>query len=81
MFYTTKFHPVDLYATVDGERISFCVEVINELYGLSNEAEYLGHELINHLTEGITKEIFKTIMWTSAEWEKMPNVRLQLYPH
>ncbi|KAA0062068.1 hypothetical protein E5676_scaffold143G001680 [Cucumis melo var. makuwa] len=51
MFYAAKFHPADLCAAADGERIFFRAEVINELYGLSNEAEYLGHELINHLTE------------------------------
>lgn len=63
MFYRTKFHPTDLYAMVDGERISFRAEVINELYGFPNEAElYIGCKLINHPTKGIVKEVLKTIV-------------------
>ncbi|KAA0058997.1 hypothetical protein E5676_scaffold416G00510 [Cucumis melo var. makuwa] len=52
MFYATKFHPIDMYATMDVEKVSFHAEVINELYGLPDEAEmYLGHQLIKYPTK------------------------------
>lgn len=62
MFYATKFHPIDMYATMDVEKVSFHAEVINELYGLPDEAEmYLGHQLIKYPTKGIAKNVLKTI--------------------
>lgn len=47
MFYVAKFHPTDLYATIEWENISFSAHVINELYELPNDEEYTGHALIN----------------------------------
>lgn len=55
--------------------------MINEFYDLSNDAEYLEHELINNPTKNITKEVLRTIVWPHADWERTPTEKHQSYPH
>lgn len=66
-FYDAKYHPTDLYATIESEKIYFHAEAINKLYDLPNDIEYPGHGIITKPTRGITKEVLKTITWPSAE--------------
>ncbi|TYK02496.1 hypothetical protein E5676_scaffold784G00200 [Cucumis melo var. makuwa] len=37
MFFEAKYHPKDLYTTMERERVPFSTEAINELYRLPNE--------------------------------------------
>lgn len=67
MFYAVKYHPTDLYATVEGEKISFNAEVINKIYDLPNDGEYLQHKLINNPTWCIATEVLKTIVWVGVD--------------
>lgn len=47
-FYVPRYHLTKFYATVEREKIYFNAKVINELYNLSNDVKYPGHELINN---------------------------------
>ena len=37
MFYAVKFHPEESYAIVEGEKVMFTIEAINELYDLPQD--------------------------------------------
>ena len=37
MFFAAQYHLVHSFATMKGEKVSFFVEEINDLYGLSNK--------------------------------------------
>lgn len=82
MFFVSRFHPTELYATVNREKVSFSVEAINELHGLLEEVEaYHGHELVMKPTEGLARRMLEVTVWPRAEWERTSTGRLQLYLH
>lgn len=79
--YAAKYHLINFYVMVEGQRIYFNVKAINELYSLPNNVKYSGHELINNHTRSITREVLKNIIWPNTDWEKTPTMRLQFYSH
>ncbi|TYK15881.1 hypothetical protein E5676_scaffold637G00610 [Cucumis melo var. makuwa] len=52
-FYNVKYHPFDLFVTIDGDKIHFNAKVISELYDLPNDVEYSRQAIISKPTKRI----------------------------
>lgn len=60
-FYNVKYHPFDLFVTIDGDKIHFNAKVISELYDLPNDVEYSRQAIISKPTKRLAKEALKLI--------------------
>ncbi|TYK30940.1 hypothetical protein E5676_scaffold455G001650 [Cucumis melo var. makuwa] len=51
-FYDASYHPSEFYVTIEGKKVFFDTEAINELYDLPNDAEYPRQAMITKPTKG-----------------------------
>lgn len=51
-FYDASYHPSEFYVTIEGKKVFFDTEAINELYDLPNDAKYPRQTMITKPTKG-----------------------------
>ena len=82
IFYAANFHPQESYVVVKGEKASFTLEEINELYDLLNDPEaYSNQRIIDSSMRSDAKKVNQLIARLRAKWTKTPIERLQQFLH
>ncbi|KAA0041156.1 hypothetical protein E6C27_scaffold128G00770 [Cucumis melo var. makuwa] len=75
--FNAKFHPDKSYVIVEGKKVSFTVEEINDLYDLANDSDaYPGQRLIANPRKGNANNIIKLIAWPGVAWMITPTMKL-----
>lgn len=62
-----RYNSFDLFIIIDGKKIYFNAKVINEVYGLPNDAKYPGQDIITKQKKELANEVLKVIAWSDLE--------------